>query len=505
MARGAPDVVIELDGTRMRGVGGRAAGSRVDDFLAIQDDRPEGVRPDDPASVGEWIGRVVRASWPRARRVAFAVSRGDIVLKGVAIPSGASLSAREVAGMVRLSMARQLATPVDDAVVDYLDRATGGSDAVLAGAMARARVDWWRAVADHAGLSLSHLALRSAGTARCLAEFAQRQPGPTLGVALAPSAAEFVVIEDGRLAFARAVDLGPGAGDDPNALAERVAVEAKRTWVSHRAGRAGAEAEAIGVLGSGALVDHLTARCAGALSCPAKGIEAPVAGAIFPEGWSALDRAAAMPLLGVLLDLAAPDHSLNFAEPRRLPDVHARLRMGALVGVLGAIVLAGGAYVLGSTHLARLRSVAGTLEARVAQLETSHQRLLADQARLGHIRAWLGTRTDVVDELATVVETMPPATQAVLDELVGVTGTSIAFTPAQGAPGDLASGAWRTEAQFSLRVEGQTIDREGVTGWRGRFVSGDLAPRFSLDNQGADRPDRFAFDLRAKPRPGGGP
>src|SRR5256885_2265683 len=71
--------------------------------------------------------------------------------------------------------------------------------------------------------------LSSAGVAALLAGVAQRHSGPIMGVAVGSRAVEFVVIEDGQMGFARSADLG-AADAGEGGLAQRTAVEAKRTW-----------------------------------------------------------------------------------------------------------------------------------------------------------------------------------------------------------------------------------------------------------------------------------
>src|SRR5690606_8001821 len=132
-----------------------------------------------------------------------------------------------------------------------------------------------------------------------VAPAAQRRNGATLGVSLSYGSCEFVVIEGGRLVFARATDLDRAQAEgDVDAFAEQVAVEARRTWMSYRVTHESSEIEAITVVGDDELAQRVAARCEQALQMQAAAAALPEF-VEAPETMTSAERAAFAPLAGL--------------------------------------------------------------------------------------------------------------------------------------------------------------------------------------------------------------
>ncbi|MFZ4573961.1 MAG: pilus assembly protein PilM, partial [Phycisphaerales bacterium] len=374
--------VLELDGSRLTAITAVVHANRVEVRRWLSAFRPETVPGDNAKAIGEWVGsEFSRAGLPKGR-VVLAISRGDIVLKQLSLPMAADLTEADLSNMVRLQMSRQLTMGLDGAALDYAvvgEEMSGGlrATSVLAGAMPADRVAWCRQVMSGAGLKLNRIGLRSFGAASLLAELSQRRSGPVLGIAVGASSAEFVVVQDGKMMFARAADVPrPTQRDEIDSFAERISVEAKRTWMSFRSGRTVADLEVVALIGEGDLARRVAERCAQGLGCAADTVTVPP-GVVLPEHMPEGERAIAAPLAGLLLEQLVDKPTLDFANPRRAPDRFVRQRQVALLAVLGIIVVGGFGLVTAKKSLRVLEEKRTTLLGAEASLKKKADEALA--------------------------------------------------------------------------------------------------------------------------------
>lgn len=490
MGFGGEFSVLELDGTRLTAVTALVSNGRVEVTRWLSAVLPETVAVDDAMAVGHWIGSEFRrAGLPRGR-VLLAVARGDIVLKQLSIPAGADASDADIAGVVRLQLVRQLTMPLDGAVIDY---AAGGEEGaarlVLAGAMPAERVAWCRDVAKAAGMKLRRIGLRCFGAAALLADLSQRRAGPVLGVSIGAGSTEFVVVDDGQMVLARAADLArPGSRAEIDSFAERVAVEAKRTWMSFRAMRAGVEGPVAVALGEGDLAKRVAERCAAALEARGETLAIP-ASVTCPSHMPESDRAAAAPLVGLLLEQVVGRPTLDFANPRKLPDTAARRRQLAMAGVLGLILLGGGAYVGASQKLASIEHEITMLRERESKLRGQRDRMAIDHARVTHAELWSGARIDWMAHLKALGDQLPEPSVARLEEIRGRMAGDGVFAPSGSA---YLSGKWTTRQVGVFDLTGVMDDRRAAEQLRDRLLSGGV---YAVEVRGADVENRFSLEL----------
>lgn len=496
MAGGRASTAIQLTPDRLLAVQGDISPAGVALTGSVCVARPASVDATDARAVGRWAGDELKGRGIGRSRVVLALGRGDVVLKVLTLPPATGgASERELVGVVRLAMLRQLAVAAEGTIVDYtiLPPAADGSQRVLAGALPADRAAWLLSVADAAGLGVAHIALRAAGAGTLLAEMAQRHDGPVLGLTLAADGPELIVIEDGVLVGARAVDL-PRGESDTDALAQRLAVEAKRTWLSHRAQKAGPEPACVAVLASGDLADRAARRCGEALGVRGVALGTPSL-ASFPATLPEDQRADALPLLGLLAGQMVGLPGLDFANPRRAPDLAARPRQLALAGMLGLILVGGVGFIAADRSLRELRHENERLREREQELAADVSRRRAEEARLAGLERWAGADIDWAAHLAHLCRELPDPRIATLDELGGRMAGGAVFSPS----GTFPRGEWSSHADATIEFAGKTLDRDASAALRELLLTqGD----YSVTSKGPDVPDRFAFELRtARPSP----
>ncbi|MCA9298752.1 MAG: pilus assembly protein PilM [Phycisphaerales bacterium] len=447
--------------------------------------RPEDIDVRDAEAVGAWVGERLReAGIPRGRAVV-SLSRSEVVLKRLQVPD--NVDASELGDVVRLQMMRQLTMPMEGTAVDYMpiESAEEGSF-LIAGAAPGDRISWVRRVAKAAGMRVDRVHLRASGVAALIRELSEIRSGPVLGVALGGRAIEFVVVESGQMVFTRAADADPTM--PPARYAHRVAVEAKRTWMSYRVGQGAVEIEAIGVIGEGDLVREVGEACASEMELPWVAVEPPTA-VTLPDDVEASVRQQLMPLVGLLVREHLGMPTLDFANPRKGPDRFAKVRQLALgVAALLIISCSFGAY-FAHQDLESLRGREAEVRSERGKLVEQYKSHLQVHARAAHIDAWLDTGVDWLSHVRQINTQMPSPEVAIIDTLRGDVRQGVQFvTTNRRYEGGEFQGARRVELHF----EGRTGDRDVATDLRERFVEGDL---YVVQPTGPDVPGRFQLNL----------
>jgi Tfp pilus assembly PilM family ATPase len=324
MSVGRKLIAISLDQDRLCAVSAAVSSKTVKVEAMHSAQAPANVSVREGAAVGAWIGSELEKGGLGRGRLVIAVPRGEVILKKLKLPRAEGSTGAELAGMVRLQMTRQLTMAVEGTAIDYLpigdlpQGSAGGTVSVLAAALPGERMLYYRELAKAAGCKIERLGLRSAGVASLLAEASQTANGPVLGVAVGIGSTEYAVVESGQLVFARAADIGLGAGDGDDSFIQKIAVEAKRTAMSYRVGEGAVEVDALLVAGDGGLAGQVSAACGEASELPARVSQWPSAIEV-PGLVSERDRLVSAPLLGLLLEIAADRVSLDFAHPRKAP------------------------------------------------------------------------------------------------------------------------------------------------------------------------------------------
>lgn len=496
-------IAIDLDGDRLGAVCAVVTGSKVTVRSWRRARRPERIDPADAAGIGGWIAEELRqADMPRVG-VVLAVHRGEVVLKRISLPRSESGRAQDLAGMVRLQMARQMTVPMEGTAVDYVQisddgrfveegeaAAGAGAITVLAGALPGERFGWLKSMAEAGGLKIARVGLRASGAAAILAEASRARSGPLLGVVPGLGTTEFVIVADGRLVFARAAEVGlPETGDELDGYAEKIVVEARRTWMSYRVGRDSGEVEAVAVVAEGRIADVVGKRCGEALEMPVERFKMPAA-VETPERLSEFDRCLLAPLIGLLAESVLAQASLDFANPRRAPDLAARKRQRVLLGVFGSIVVGGGLYVGASYDLSRLAAKVEAAKDRKASLEQNYVELQLTEARLNSMQAWTQPKIDWLAHARWLSAQLPDPHEAQIDELSGDMNAGVSFltTPDHS----YANGRFSSYQEARLELKGHVGQRDIANAIRGKLMASDA---YRVDSPGPDVPDMFDYVL----------
>ena len=485
-------------------------------------ERPSAVSFDDALAVGRWLRVELDRAGVKASKAILAMPRGDVVLKRLSLPGAGTTNDAEVGGMVRLQMARQLTMSSTGAAIDYTapvaDGAAAAADgavaesgapgvSVMAGAMPADRVEWCRGLCEGAGLKLKRIALKCYGVAGLLADLSQRRAGALLGVCAGATSVEFVVVEEGNLTFARAIDAPRALGEPESAgYAERVAVEAKRTWMSHRSTRGGGDAEMVVALGSDDSARQLAQQCGAQLERPSQLAQLP-ATVELQTTVPAEDVPAMHALAGLLLEELGGRRTLDFANPRRAPDLGAARRRNLLAGALGLILLAGGSYIAADRALTGYDERLDQSRTRETELRAKLEDLHAQHARLNHFEQWQKARVDWLAYVGVLNEQLPEAGQVILDGMDGkLADADVVFTPKGSRYQD---GLWSMRQSAVFSMDGKSVGRSVSADLRGRLLGLSFD---AVESKGPDVPDRFQFVLttsqstpaKAKPETAGG-
>lgn len=452
--------------------------------------RPSNVRQGDAPAIGAWLANEVRALGPSRGRVVLVVPRHECVLKHLSVPSApeGAVSAEDLAGIVRLQMIRQLALPLEGTTIDFVPppAGAGSSGAVLAAAMPAERLAWWNEAATAAGIKPARLTVGSVGAAVLLSELQERRGGPVLGIRATPAGVEFLVIESGGLGASRAIDLDRDSFEQPEGWIARVAMEARRTWMSHVGARE-VELDSVAVLGDGPEARALSEHAAQGLGCMPETVRG-LQGQGLPDGVPERHQSALVALLGILFEEAAERPSLDFLNPRRAPDRAAVARKAVLVGALGLIVLGSLFFVVADQSLSGLRRTLTLARSERATLETEYAGFLVEHARTSHLEEWRASRVDWVAHLDGLSRVWPAPGSAVLDDLSGRANARPEYLPKKGYP----DGQWKRPLTAIFDFSGKVKDREVSSDLRDRVLRGEV---YTVESRGADTPDKFSFRL----------
>lgn len=509
--------VIDLDGRAVTVVAVAASPQRVTARRWALLQVPQDVSIENPGMLGAWIGKELAQRRISRSRVILTVPRSTVVLKPLVLPSG-DLSAPDIANIVRLQMNKQLATHGTGAAIDYVPFGASTSGAplgVLAGALPASGLTLLRGVAAAASCKLTSIALRGEGAAALLAELSQRRGGSVLAVLMGAASIEVLVVDDGQLVFARSLDSvtlpREDVVDDSNLvedsnitkvsgdiedLAERIAVEVKRTWAGYVSIRGDAK-PASGVPELLALIappDYAKAvgeKCSVMLGNISWDLVVPPSFVEIPESLSDRERSVLLPLLGAAAQHLYRRPQLNFARERKLPDPREKRRTLALAGVLGAIVLGGIGYIAADQGLNKYRTELSEATAREQELSQDLREYQVRHAKVSHAFAWQSARVDWLGHIQRITDQLPAPTEGVADELAARSVSATIYKPGKQRS-EYLQGTWEQPTQVLVDISGRVRSRQVASDMRERILSGET---YNVESQGPDTPDRYSFSL----------
>lgn len=458
--------------------------------------RPEHVAADASEQVGRWVRDALKEAGISVKRAVFAAHRSEVVLKVLELPSAGIQSEAEICDAVRLQMSRQLTMPIDDSVIDSVDLESRDESvkAILVGAIHRERIEWYRQVAQNAGLKLAGVRLRSGGVARLAGEV----EGPVLAIASGVDTTDFVVADKGRVLFARSVELRhsvpevslPLLRDEPpeheTDLPQRIAIEAKRTWMSYRVSQRAEDVRSVVVLGCGTRAREVCRRCQTLLEIPSHCVDLPETVKLRPT-LEEESLGTFLPLIG--LGISVPDEAgaLDFLNPRRPPDMGARRRQLALASVFGLIVLGGAGYLYKQDRIDTLNAIKSAKQAQLDDLAGEYRGYLQERARAEHLRRWDAIDADWIGHLSWLTDRLPDPHISLADRVNMMLAGQVKYD-GQAFPG----GKWSTEQRVAIDVSGNVKNRSIALELREKLLEAGL---FTVVNRGPDVADRYDYEL----------
>lgn len=502
MARTANMLTVGLDGDSLLLCAMAVAPGKVVVERMVHALAPDGLDRTDAAAIGAWLGRVASEHRLPLRRVTFVAGREEVVLKRMSVPGGDGLSAAELTGLVRLSLSRQMTMAIDGAGIDHIrigaqESKPGGAAVVVAAALPADRLAWYKAVAGAAGARIAGIELALSGVCAIARDAALRRDGASLCVAIGRGAVEFVLLEDGQVSTARAVELPPpNSEQELEQYAARVVVEARRTWMGWAGGRDTQSLELLLLLGATPVCERVRARCAdAALASAVRAIDLPASVSVKSDArdtgpiQEGSGPGEFLPLIGVGIAHAEKLDSFDFIRVKRGPDPRARRRQLALAGTFGLILALGGAWVLAQMRLGELKEARDAARQAMNKAGTQYADMLVQEVRADSVEHWANAGMDWLGHLKWLSEQMPDPKDGLLDEVAASMSADVQFTPRNRS---VAGAQWVTRQEAVFSLSGKVVRREVALDLRGRLVRGDL---YKVVNQSADTEDRFSLDL----------
>jgi len=273
--------------------------------------------------------------------------------------------------------------------------------------------------------------------------------------------------------FARAADLPP-LGDDTG-TANAVVTETRRTWMSYRIVEDSNDVHSAVVIGDREICRHAAGPIGEMLNVRTEVLaEHP----LIKRNQQDMDGV--WPLAGLLLEPTLGVQSIDFAKPRKAPDLAARKRQRvlAVAGVLfiGAL----GAWTIGSSKLQRLETEKATLTAECNNLLPGRSRFKRDRLKAEHLKHWQEADVDWLDHLLHLGAVVPPSDQLVLDSWTGTLNfRGVSYDGKQ----ETSNQKWQTPMPIKIVLDGEAKDRLTADAFRAALVRGKL---YTLTSAGPD-------------------
>lgn len=509
-------LAIDLGRRRLRALLATHRGKSLKVQRVLIEQLPADLDPQDAEQVGAWVAATLREAGLISRRGGFggphaviALSRETIGVKRMSLPT---TDDAELPDMVRFALQRELNFDVDHAVIDYLPiRKTDTETNVLAMALPNTALEFSRAMARAAGLRNHRITVRTLGVAALLQTDGYWSDRPVMIVDVTGDGVEFSVIEDGATRFSRGTDIGQGGSADDQA--QHVITESKRTWMSYRILEGAANVTHALLFGEADVVGPVSVSLDKLLDVPVAimrehplvdtsamkvqvkdGTEEPAADQT--DGASE-DLRSAWPLAGLILREVRGLPMINFAAPRKAPDIGAqrRVRIMAVGGFALLLIMAIAMYCY--VDLLKLQRQRDRVidEQRAALVD--YREFQRDVDLYEHIWHWEQVRADWLahlQHLADIARADRGPRTLVLDGMTGV----LDFRRVEW---DRREDEWRADSEIRIVIEGEAQDRATADTFRAQLVESD---RYTASSTGADAaggqrlPFGFTYQLRTR-------
>jgi hypothetical protein len=392
--------------------------------------------------------------------------------------------------MTRLAMQRELPFDAESAVIDFVPLSQQDHrTVVLAVAAPQQILDHAKEIARAAKLGVERISLRSMGSALILKHLGDEPRNAVLAVDITSDSIEFCVVEKGLVRFSRAAELATNV--QPEDLAEAVITETRRTWMSYRLAEGSEEIRHVLVMGD----PRVCVEAAEPLGEMLR-VEAEVLNAHPLVEANGNDVTRVWPLIGLLLESGHGGQTIDFAHPRKAPDLAAQRRKRMLFAAGAILVLLFGLWTFANRDLQKLESELERMQSLRGDLLPEFHRNRRDAAKLRHIEHWEAVQINWLDHLAQLAAMAPMddlhPPPIVLDSWRG----QQRFT---GVEFSRRSREWSAPMQVSITLGGEARDRRTADEFRAALVSAEVYATSSTgpDSAGGRRlPYGFAYRLQ---------
>jgi hypothetical protein len=213
-----------------------------------------------------------------------------------------------------------------------------------------------------------------------------------------------------------------------------------------------------------------------------------------PSTMTAQDRTLVASLCGLLAGPVVGRGMMDFANPRKAPDVAGAKRQRVLLGALAVILAVGTLWTLARFDLkARERKLDGLKNRwnEVSAEFTSYQRI---KARAEHAEIWRRERADWLSHLTVLAGRLPGPGEVIVDRIEGTGESTVDFMLAKGSR-EYAKGTWAGSFLGRIAVQGRSRRPGGLDGVRAAFVADD---RYTIESRGAETPESFHWLLTSR-------
>lgn len=460
-------LVIEIRSNRVLAAwGGRRAGW-IDE--SIPDDLGQEER-------GTWVKDKLAEAGAPAGRVSLVVPRREAVLLQLELGAPEDASESDLHSIARLSLGSHSTLDPHACVLDVV-KSIDGQHAVCAAPAAI--VDEIRRDLKAAGRSVAGVTNRSSGLS---VVSSTKQPHLVLVVGLRE--VELAVINDGVPVLARHLNRNGDVESDIAKIVSEV----------HRAVTSATMVGGISEIKSGYV------HAEPGLRKELMRLLGDEIGVVLHEVPAVIGSAPQeiLPLMLLAETDSTPVMQLRRVRPPtglQLPQI----RIAAGLAALALIVVVGGWIVLAQQR-ASVQSKIGKLQTELGQLQGKERAHLREEARLTHLEAFIQNEPVWSDHLVAINELIPER-GIVVDRLVGSESHSVSFIAQRDSRGRrYAGGSWSESTSLVFDLNASVGDRSEITRFRQKLIDD---PRFEVESQGPELPDRFLFELTSTMQPSG--
>ncbi len=379
---------------------------------------PEDLDFADADAVGAFIGKTLAGLRLAGCRVVLNVSRGQAVLKPLALPAGTPSD--EVAGMVHFQIGKELPFPAAEAVIDFtIERhlgSTGGdSDGnglnLLVAAVRQPVVEFYRQVAGAAGVKLQRLGLRPYANMRCVDACTSREPDEcVVMVDINADETEIDFFVGDALAFSRtatvAAEPEDADGETQATVVDAIVLETVRSIQSFQAVNGGGQVDAILVAGHPELAkavatemgQRVEALCEEFRPGEALGLRGERPASAF----SAALGSAMAPRGGVA-------GAFDFLDPKRPTVKRDPRRIKVMAAALVVMVAFCGSVAAGWTYLDVKEQQRAAVARQAKEAEKAQKALAAMATRADAIEDWAAGRVNWLEHWSYLAHVLPDA------------------------------------------------------------------------------------------------